>query len=52
MTTNEMLEAKVKEYKLLKKRALAVEDYFLAEYYDTLISDITNEMVYNIAWDI
>lgn len=44
MTTNEMLEAKVKEYKLLKKRALAVEDYFLAEYYDGLIKDTESEM--------
>lgn len=44
MTTNEMLEAKVKEYKLLKKRALAVEDYFLAEYYDTLIEETLKEI--------
>lgn len=52
MTTMEMLQTKVKEYQILKRRALTVEDYFLAEYYDTLISDITSEMVYNIAWDI
>lgn len=52
MTTLEMLKAKVNEYKILKKRALEVEDYFLAEYYNTLISDITSEMIYNIAWDI
>ena len=44
MTTNEMLEAKVKEYKLLKKRALAVEDYFLAEYYYVLIKETESEM--------
>lgn len=52
MTTMEMLQTKVKEYRILKKRALEVEDYFLAEYYDTLISDTTSEMIYNIAWDI
>lgn len=52
MTSEEMIKAKVNEYKILKKRALEVEDYFLAEYYDTLISDTTSEMIYNIAWDI
>ena len=52
MTTLEMLKAKVNEYRILKKRALEVEDYFLAEYYNTLISEITSEMIYNIAWDI
>lgn len=45
MTTMEMLEAKVNEYRLLKKRALEVEDYFLAEYYDTLISDTKKEIM-------
>lgn len=44
MTTNEMLKAKVNEYTILKKRALAVEDYFLAEYYDTLINDTLAEI--------
>lgn len=44
MTTLEMLEAKTKEYRILKKRALAVEDYFLAEYYDSLIKDTESEM--------
>lgn len=52
MTTMEMLQTKITEYKLLKKRALEVEDYFLAEYYDTLISDTISEMIYNITWDI
>lgn len=52
MTIMEMLQTKITEYKLLKKRALEVEDYFLAEYYNTLISDITSEMMYNIIWDI
>lgn len=44
MTTNEMLEAKEKEYRILKKRALEVEDYFLAEYYDTLIKETLAEI--------
>ena len=44
MTTNEMLQAKVNEYAILKRRALAVEDYFLAEYYDTLIKETLAEI--------
>ena len=44
MTTNEMLKTKITEYQILKRRALAVEDYFLAEYYDGLIKDTENEM--------
>ena len=44
MTTNEMLQVKANEYAILKKRALAVEDYFLAEYYDTLINDTLAEI--------
>ena len=44
MTTNEMLQAKVNEYRILKKAALAVEDYFLAEYYDTLIEETLAEI--------
>ena len=44
MTTNEMLKAEVNEYKILKKAALAVEDYFLAEYYDTLIKETLAEI--------
>ena len=51
-TTMEMLQTKVNEYRILKKRALEVEDYFLAEYYNTLISDTVSEMTYNIIWDI
>lgn len=31
MTTNEILKVKANEYAILKKAALAVEDYFLAE---------------------
>ncbi len=44
MTTMEMLKAKVNEYRILKKRPLAIEDYFLAEYYDTLINDTLAEI--------
>lgn len=44
MTTNEMLKVKANEYAILKKRALEVEDYFLAEYYDTLINDTLAEI--------
>lgn len=44
MTTKEMLQAKANEYRILKKAALAVEDYFLAEYYDTLIEDTLAEI--------
>lgn len=51
-TTMEMLKAKVNEYRILKKRYLELEDWRMAEYYDTLISDATNEMIYNIVWDI
>lgn len=44
MTTNEMLKAEVNEYTILKRRALEVEDYFLAEYYDTLIKETVAEI--------
>ena len=44
MTINEMLKVKANEYAILKRRALAVEDYFLAEYYDTLINDTLAEI--------
>lgn len=52
MTSEEMIKAKVNEYRILKKRYLELEDWRMAEYYDTLISDATNEMIYNIVWDI
>ncbi len=52
MTTNEMLQVKINEYRILKKRYLELEDWRMAEYYDTLISDTTSEMIYNIVWDI
>lgn len=44
MTTNEMLKVKANEYTILKRRALEVEDYFLAEYYDTLIKETLAEI--------
>lgn len=44
MTTNEFALHKVTEYTILKKRALEVEDYFLAEYYDTLIKETLAEI--------
>lgn len=44
MTTNEMLQTKINEYCILKRRALEVEDYFLAEYYDTLIKETLAEI--------
>lgn len=44
MTTNEMLKVKANEYAILKRKALEVEDYFLAEYYDTLIKETLAEI--------
>lgn len=44
MTTNETLKVKANEYAILKRRALEVEDYFLAEYYDTLIKETLAEI--------
>lgn len=44
MTTAEYAQHKVTEYTILKKRALEVEDYFLAEYYDTLIKETLAEI--------
>lgn len=44
MTTNEMLKVKANEYAILKRRALEVEDYFLAEYQDTLIKETLAEI--------
>lgn len=35
----------VHEYTILKKAALKAEDYFLAEYYDTLIKDTLKEII-------
>lgn len=44
MSAKEFAQHKVTEYAILKKRALEVEDYFLAEYYDTLINDTLAEI--------
>lgn len=35
----------VHEYTILKKAALKAENYFLAEYYDTLIKDAIREII-------
>lgn len=40
MSATEIKLATVNEYKWLYRLALAREDYFLAEYYDTLIKEI------------
>lgn len=45
MTTAEYAQHKVTEYTILKKAALKAEDYFLAEYYDTLIKDTLKEII-------
>lgn len=39
MSTTEIRQATVNEYKWLYRLALAREDYFLAEYYDQLIKE-------------
>lgn len=45
MTTKEYNQHKVVEYVILKKAALEVEDYFLAEYYDNLIKETIKEII-------
>ena len=45
MSAIEYAQHKVTEYTILKKAALKVEDYFLAEYYDTLIKDTIREII-------
>ena len=45
MTTKEYNQYKVTEYTILKKRALEVEDFFLAEYYDNLIKETIREII-------
>ena len=45
MSAIEYAQHKVVEYTILKKKALEVEDYFLAEYYDTLIKDTLKEII-------
>lgn len=46
MTTREMITATVNEYALLEKAALAVEDYFLAEYYYNLRMEAIKEQIH------
>lgn len=45
MSAIEYAQHKVTEYTILKKVALKAEDYFLAEYYDTLIKDTIREII-------
>lgn len=45
MSTIEYAMHLVHEYTILKNAALKVEDYFLAEYYDTLIKDTLKEII-------
>lgn len=40
MSATEIRNATINEYHWLKRLALASEDYFLAEYYDSLIKEI------------
>lgn len=40
MSATEIRNATINQYKWLRRLALAREDYFLAEYYDSLIKEI------------
>lgn len=40
MSAKEIKQATINQYKWLYRLALASENYFLAEYYDTLIKEI------------
>lgn len=40
MSATEIKQATINEYRWLRRLALAMEDYFLAEYYDSLIREI------------
>lgn len=40
MSTTEIKQTTINEYRWLKRLALAREDYFLAEYYDSLIEEL------------
>lgn len=46
MTTREMITATINEYALLERAALAVEDYFLAEYYYNLRMEAIKEQIH------
>lgn len=43
MSNMEIKTATINEYRWLKRLALAREDYFLAEYYETLIREETEK---------
>lgn len=43
MSAKEIKIATINEYRWLKRLALAREDYFLAEYYDSLIREETEK---------
>ncbi len=43
MSAKEIKQATINEYKWLRRLALASENYFLAEYYDSLIREETEE---------
>ena len=43
MSNMEIKTATINEYRWLKRLALASEDYFLAEYYDSLIKEEVEE---------
>ena len=43
MSAKEIKQATINEYRWLKRLALAREDYFLAEYYETLIREETEK---------
>lgn len=45
MSAVEYAQHKVIEYTVLKKAALKVEDWRMAEYYDTLIKDTIKEII-------
>lgn len=45
MSVKEYAQHKVTEYTILKKAALKVEDWRMAEYYDTLIKDTIKEII-------
>lgn len=45
MSVKEYAQHKVTEYTILKKAALKVEDWRMAEYYDTLIKDTIREII-------
>lgn len=45
-TKMEIITATINEYALLERAALAVEDYFLAEYYYNLRMEVIKEQIH------